>query len=58
MNDEIERIWKEAVLCYSRNYPGIFLEGLRETTDSLRIASVLDEIRIEHLLNISLDCYR
>jgi hypothetical protein len=26
VNNELERIWKEAVVSYSRNYPGIFLE--------------------------------
>jgi hypothetical protein len=58
MNDEMEWIWKEAVMCYSRNYPGFCLEGLRETTDNLRIGGVLAEIRPEHLPNISLDHYR
>jgi hypothetical protein len=31
MNDELERIWKGAVVVY----PGIFLEGLRETMQIL-----------------------
>jgi hypothetical protein len=27
MNDELERIWKEAMVAYSRYYPGVYLEG-------------------------------
>jgi hypothetical protein len=30
MNDEQEKIWKEAVVAHSRQYPGICLEGLRK----------------------------
>jgi hypothetical protein len=42
MNDEIERIWKEAVVAVSRQYPDIFLEGLRKTMrTSARRARVL-----------------
>jgi hypothetical protein len=32
MNDELERIWKEAVMPISRYCAGIRLEGLRKTT--------------------------
>jgi hypothetical protein len=29
-DDELERIWKEAVLIYSRLYPHVFLVGMYE----------------------------
>jgi hypothetical protein len=45
MTDEMERIWKEAVVVYSRQYTN-------------RITSVTAGIQIEHLPNISLECYR
>jgi hypothetical protein len=32
MNDELERMWKEAVVAYLKYYPGIRLEGPRKTT--------------------------
>jgi hypothetical protein len=35
MIDELERIWKKAVMAYSRYYPGILLEGLRNTAENL-----------------------
>jgi hypothetical protein len=31
MNDELERMWKEVILAYSRKYPRLFLEGLKKT---------------------------
>jgi hypothetical protein len=31
INDESERIWKEAVVAYFKDYPEIYLEGLRKT---------------------------
>jgi hypothetical protein len=34
MNNELEKIWKEAVVTL-RYYPGIFLEGLRKATKNL-----------------------
>jgi hypothetical protein len=33
--NELERIWKEKVVAYVRQYPGIFLKGLRNTMKSL-----------------------
>jgi hypothetical protein len=30
MNNELERIWKEAVVVSSMYYSGIYLEGLRK----------------------------
>jgi hypothetical protein len=35
MNDELERILKEAVVAYSRYRPGISLQGLRKTTKTV-----------------------
>jgi hypothetical protein len=32
MNDDVERIWKEAVMARLRYYVGIFLEGMRNIT--------------------------
>jgi hypothetical protein len=52
----VERIWKEVAVSYSRNYPSICLEGLREATDNLRMAGVLAEIRTEHLPNARPAC--
>jgi hypothetical protein len=34
MNDEFARVWKEAVVAYSRPCPIICMEGLKETTKS------------------------
>jgi hypothetical protein len=36
MNDELERIWKEALVAFSRYYPVIYLEGLRKTKQRKR----------------------
>jgi hypothetical protein len=32
MIDELEIIWKEAAVAYSRYCPGIFLKGIKEIT--------------------------
>ena len=47
----------EAVVAYMSYWPGIFLEGLRKTTISIKIADVPSETRSRHLPNTSLDCY-
>jgi hypothetical protein len=48
MNDELERVRKEAVVPYS----GIRLEGLRKTTKIwVRVVSVLVDVRTENLPN-------
>jgi hypothetical protein len=45
VNNELERMWKEAVVAQLRYYPGICLEGLRKTTKtSVRIAGLRAEI--------------
>jgi hypothetical protein len=38
-DDELERIWKEAVVAYSKYYPGICLQGLGKTTRNLGLDS-------------------
>jgi hypothetical protein len=40
MIDELERIWKEAVVFYWRYYPGICLEGLGKTTKIICVDSL------------------
>jgi hypothetical protein len=35
MTDGLERIWKESVVAYSKQYPIICLEGLRKPTRNL-----------------------
>jgi hypothetical protein len=45
VNNELEAMWKEAIVACSRNSPGIRLAGLRQTTKALvRIAHVPAEI--------------
>jgi hypothetical protein len=49
---------KGAVVAYSRNYPGIFREGVRKTMEtSVRIVGVQSEIQTGHLPNTSLELY-
>jgi hypothetical protein len=35
MNEELEKIWKEAVLVESKYNPGVWLEGLRKPQNIL-----------------------
>jgi hypothetical protein len=49
MSNELERIWKKAIMAWSRYSPCIFLEGLR--TNSVRITVLDDGIWTEHLPN-------
>lgn len=47
-NDELERIWKDAVVAQLRYNAGICLEGLRKSMKtSLRVADVLADTRAE-----------
>jgi hypothetical protein len=47
-------VWKKGGITWLRGYPGIFLQKLRETTEtSVRIIGALAEIRTEHLQNTS-----
>jgi hypothetical protein len=56
MNDELERIWKEVTVTYSRYHAGICLEVLRKTT--FKIVGGPADTRTEHLANTSLEGYR
>jgi hypothetical protein len=47
VNNELERMWKEAVMALLKNYQGISLKGLRKTMKNLRTACVLAETGIE-----------
>jgi hypothetical protein len=40
MNNELERINKEAVVAYLMYYTGLYLDGLRKATKNLRIAGL------------------
>jgi hypothetical protein len=40
VNSELESVWKEAVMVQSRYYSGIFLEGLRKSTEKLNQGSM------------------
>jgi hypothetical protein len=56
MNNELERIWKEAVVAYRKCDPGVCLDGLRKITKtSIRITDVPDESRTLQLPNTILD---
>jgi hypothetical protein len=35
VNDKLERMYKESIMCYSVYYPGIHQERLRKATDIL-----------------------
>jgi hypothetical protein len=53
MNDELENIWKEMMVTYSKHYPGVCLEGLREITiTSVRISGTPIEFRIEYRIQV------
>lgn len=43
--DEVERSWKEVVMAYVRQYPSIYLDGLRKITASVSIA--IGKLRFE-----------
>jgi hypothetical protein len=55
MNDELERIWNEAVATLPRYYPSIWLEGKRKKSlnPSVRVAAVRAEVRDKQILNTS-----
>jgi hypothetical protein len=55
MNNEMKRIWKEAVLACPRYHPGHCLEGLMQAMKHTRTSHVPIGIRTEHLSNISLE---
>jgi hypothetical protein len=49
----VKTIWREVVLVETNCYPVICLDGLRKTTENLRISFVSAEIRTEHIPNTS-----
>jgi hypothetical protein len=52
MSDELEIIYKEAVVVIMRQYPVIFMEGLRKTRKpTLRIVNVPTRIGNDHFQN-------
>jgi hypothetical protein len=58
MDDELERICKEAVLTESRYCPSIYLAELRNTTRKLvGIADVPVEMLVDHLPNTRVEHY-
>jgi hypothetical protein len=44
VNDELERMWKEAAVAQFKVLPGISLEGLRKTLEKLWIVGLRAEI--------------
>jgi hypothetical protein len=57
MNDELERMWKEAVVTCLRYYPIICLERLRKITFTLRtIADLLADIWRRKFQETKQDC--
>jgi hypothetical protein len=57
-NDDLERIWKEAIAIPSRYDNCVCLEGLRKAMKTLILAYVVVEIRTAHLPNTSQERYR
>jgi hypothetical protein len=56
-DNELKRVWNNAVGSNLRHFPGIFLEGLRKTTEKLiRKPYFWAEIWIWSLSNAKLDC--
>jgi hypothetical protein len=53
MKHGLEKIWKETVVAWSRYYPVIFVEELRKTMKSPRIANVPAEIPRELQMQIN-----
>jgi hypothetical protein len=56
--NELERMWKEAVMANFKVYPNIYLKILRKTTDIVRMAGIVTDIRTGNLPNISQKRYR
>jgi hypothetical protein len=51
MNDELQSVWEEVVIAWTRWTTEICAEGLMKTTNILRIAGVQADIRTEYLLS-------
>jgi hypothetical protein len=58
MYDEVESIWKEVVLAYSRYCPRICQERLGKIIKAwVRTAGIPAKIRTQHFPNTSLESY-
>jgi hypothetical protein len=57
MNNELETIWREAVVVYSRHYYDIYMERPGKTADLLRLPDVLAERGTKHIQKMSLQRY-
>jgi hypothetical protein len=55
--DELERVWKVAVVTYSRYSPSIWVVELKKTTKIIRITDVPASIRIKHFPSTNLEHY-
>jgi hypothetical protein len=59
MIGELRIISNEAIMTYSRYYPGIFQERLKKITMTWdKIICILPEIRPQHLLNAKRERFR
>jgi hypothetical protein len=60
MNDELERIWKEATVIYSGHYSDICLEGQENNriSTSRKFTAILAKVRTKHLPNTNLGSSR
>jgi hypothetical protein len=59
MNNELERIWKQAVVTRSsRSLELVWWDWENPRRSSVRVFGVLAESQTEHLPNTSLECYR
>jgi hypothetical protein len=56
MNEEFERIWKEAIIAQMRYYSSICLEGLWKSIKTPRTAGV-PAYKTKHLQNRSIESY-
>jgi hypothetical protein len=56
MNNALEKIWKEAVVAFFRDYLGICLDGLRKTMKNLSQASRSPNLRTRDLWNSKKQC--
>jgi hypothetical protein len=57
VKNQLERIWKEAVMAYSKHYSHMCLEKMRGKKSSVKIADVLAEIQTKQLPNTGLEHY-
>jgi hypothetical protein len=55
MNDELKRIWKEAVMAHLQYYHGLFMERPSKASEELRRVGVPIDIGPEHLPSTPLE---